>query len=115
MSILTADEIRAMRAGPILSHARVFWAVVEAVCQEYDVPVKCVIATDRSTPAIVEARQFICLYARRRGISLPQIGRLMKRHHTSVLLSARQAEIKETDRINIAESREQTPERGELP
>lgn len=47
-------------------------------------------------PAIVEARQAAMLFARQAGLSFPDIGRHMKRHHTTVMhgVKAAQARLK---------------------
>ena len=92
---LTAAEIRTLRASNIKGGARMFWELATAICAEYDVPVKALSAKHRGTLATNEARQFLCLYAMRRGMSSAQIGRLIHRDHTSVLAARDRAAAKE--------------------
>lgn len=43
---------------------------------------------------IVEARDQVCYLARDKGMTLPQIGRAVNRHHTSVLSAVRREAIR---------------------
>jgi len=96
--MLTPDEIRTMRASALLHNARDFWQIVDEVCAVYDVPRKCLSDKARGSLAVNEARQFICLYAIRRGLSSVQIGKWLGRDHSTIAFAARQAAAKEADR-----------------
>lgn len=92
---LTAAEIRTLRASNINGGARVFWELATAICAEYGVPVKSLSAKHRGTLATNEARQFLCLYATRRGMSSAQIGKLLHRDHSTILHAVARAKVKE--------------------
>ena len=94
--ILTPEEIRAMRATSLRSGARLFWELAEAIAVEFDVSVADLKAEGRGPLLVNEARQFLCLYAIRRGISSAQIGRFLGgRDHSTILHAAKKAEEKE--------------------
>ena len=93
--ILSPDEIKTLRSSAILGGARVFWEIAAEVSAEYGIPTSARAKQGRGTLAANEARQFVCLYAMRRGISSPQIGRFLCRDHSTILHAAKQAEIKE--------------------
>lgn len=96
--ILTADEIRTMRASAITGGARVFWAIADEVAAETGVPVSAMVAPMRGKLAVNEARQFLCLYAMRRGVTAAQLGAwLGGRDHSTIRHAARQAEAKEAE------------------
>jgi chromosomal replication initiation ATPase DnaA len=84
VSVLTPDEIKAMRQRSIYRGAVEFWAVAHAVCDEYGVKVSAMSAPTRGNALICEARDMLCLIAHGRGYSQPQIGRWLGRDHSSV-------------------------------
>ena len=94
---LTPQEIATMRATSILAGARMFWALADEICALYGVTVADLQAKGRGTLLANEARQFLALYAMRRGASSVQVGKwLGGRDHSTILHAAEQAEIKET-------------------
>jgi len=84
MSVLTPNEIKAMRQRSICRGAVEFWAIAHAVCDEYGIKVSTMSAPTRGNAMICEARDMLCLIASGRGYSQPQIGRWLCRNHSSV-------------------------------
>lgn len=93
--ILSPQEIATLRASAIRGGARLFWEIADVICEEYGLARRELITKGRGRLDANEARQFLCLYAMRRGISSAQIGRFLERDHSTVLYAAKQAEIKE--------------------
>ena len=58
--------------------------IVKNVSLESHVAIDAVIARS-NTPRAVEVRREIAIRARSAGYSLPQIGRVLQRHHTTIL------------------------------
>ena len=90
MTILTADEIRSMRASNILAGARLFWDLADEVCAIYGVQVSELTAKNRGSLLANEARKRLCRAALDRGLSSAQVGKwLGGRDHTTVLYAAK--------------------------
>jgi chromosomal replication initiation ATPase DnaA len=96
--ILSPAEIATLNASAILGEARLFWAIADDVCGVYGISRDDLATKGRGRLDVNEARQFLCLYAMRRGISSAQIGRFLDRDHTTILHATRQAEAKEKAR-----------------
>jgi len=62
--------------------------IVETVARETGVPFDDIVGDGRDLRAVV-ARRVCYRRMRDQGVSLPEIGRLMQRHHTTVLHSLR--------------------------
>jgi chromosomal replication initiation ATPase DnaA len=96
MTLLTTEEIRAMRAASTRGGATVFWALADEVAEGFGVTVAQLKATGRGSLVANDARQFLSLYATRRGISAGQIGRwLGGRDRSTISHAIKQAEAKE--------------------
>lgn len=92
---LTPGEVAAMRGTSLQSGARVFWQLADEIAAVYGLPVKALSQHGRGSLQANEARQFLCLYAIRRGISASAIGRWLGRDPSTILHAAKQAEAKE--------------------
>lgn len=92
MTILTPDEIKAMRASDLLAGARLFWALADEIAAIFDVPVAELRAEGRGSLLANEARKHLCKAALDRGLSATQVGKwLGGRDHSTIHHAARSA------------------------
>lgn len=68
--------------------------IVRAVCDETGIRPAEIYAPTRGLDHVAQARQLIMFIAKRRGFSLNQIGRPLRRHHTTVLHGVRAEEAR---------------------
>jgi chromosomal replication initiation ATPase DnaA len=87
---LTPAEIASLRAYNIGLGAAEFHAMAHAVCAEMGVKYSQVQGVSRMAH-ISDARALVCLFGHDRGFSTPQIGRWIKKDHTSVLHGIKRA------------------------
>jgi DnaA-like protein len=81
----SADDAEADLAAAVAAASRLrFAADVEQIVSAAGVTMGQVRGSSR-TAALVEVRRIIAAYLRRRGCSLPEIGRLLHRDHASVV------------------------------
>ena len=89
MTILTADEVRSMRASNILAGARLFWDLADEVSAIYGVQVSELTARNRGSLLANEARKRLCKAALDRGMSPSRVGEwLGGRDHSTVIKAA---------------------------
>lgn len=53
-------------------------------CVKYEVD-KCILLSKRRNALLVEKRKLIAKELREKGLSYPQIGKLLNRHHTTIM------------------------------
>ena len=83
LTLAALRESPAMRAGER--------QIVEAVARFHHVEVRDMLGAHRDR-WLTEARQEACWRLRRAGLSLPRIGKVMNRHHATVLHAIRQVD-----------------------
>ena len=102
MSILTADEIKAMRAKALAGGASIFFTVLNDVAAEFGVSTNDILSPSRVAD-VARARAWVCRCAYDRGMTLTAIGRRLNRDHSSV--SAAIATTHKSDAAIVFKSR----------
>ena len=102
MSILTADEIKAMRAKALAGGASIFFTVLRDVAAEFGVSAKDILSPSR-VAKVARARAWVCRCACDRGVSRASIARRLNRDPSSV--SAAIATTHKSDAAIVFKSR----------